>query len=205
MKTLATLFAATAFLAGTAFAEDKQMNGQQRIVLRLPGMLRLHDISREGSILLSKESWRSELMFRGPGDTKDRRLSWLDYAEVTDLSDDGKMVAFSDWGEAAGATALGFVRKTDGSPAVKLGSWDHPVLSPDGKWILAVEGGEIGRWQLALVPTGVGEVQKLPTTGIQQLGLLGWLPDAKAVYYGADDGRGWRMYCETFPTGRPVP
>jgi serine/threonine protein kinase/Tol biopolymer transport system component len=182
-----------------------RMNGQQRLVLRLPGMVRLHDISRNGSILLSKESWRSELMFRGPGDAKDRRLSWLDYAEVTDLSDDGKMVAFSDWGEAAGATALGFVRKTDGSPAVKLGSWDHPVLSPDGKWILAVEGEEIGHWQLALVPAGVGEVQKLPTTGIQQLGLMGWMPDSKAVYYGADDGHGWRMYLRDVPGAAPRP
>jgi serine/threonine protein kinase len=55
-------------------------NGKQRVVVRLPGILRLHDVSRDGRVLLSKESWRSGLQFRGPADKKERDLSWLDYA-----------------------------------------------------------------------------------------------------------------------------
>jgi len=77
------------------------LNGKKRVVLRLPGILRLHDISREGRILLSKESWRSGMQFRGPGDTKERDLSWLDYATLRDLSADGAQVSFDDWGSAA--------------------------------------------------------------------------------------------------------
>ena len=109
-----------------------RMNGQERIVLRLPGMLRLHDISRDGATLLSKDLWRSDLMFRGGNEKSERNLSWLDYAQLRDITDDGKMVSIADWGQAAGTSALAFVRKTDGSPAVKLGAWDEPVLSPDG-------------------------------------------------------------------------
>ena len=106
-------------------------DGKQRIVFRLPGMLRLHDVSRDGRILLTREIWRDEVQFRGPGDSRERSLSWLDYATVDDLSNDGSLLAMEDWGEAAGASALGFIRKTDGSPAVKLGAWAALLLSPD--------------------------------------------------------------------------
>lgn len=43
-----------------------RFNGKQRIVLRLPGMLRLHDLSRDGRILCSRELWRSGLKFSWP-------------------------------------------------------------------------------------------------------------------------------------------
>jgi hypothetical protein len=91
------------------------LNGKERIVLRLPGILRLHDVARDGRILLSKESWRSGLQFRGSGDTKERDLAWLDYATLRDLSPDGTLVSFDDWGSAAGASGLAYLRKTDGS------------------------------------------------------------------------------------------
>jgi eukaryotic-like serine/threonine-protein kinase len=67
-------------------------NGKQRVVLRLPGILRLHDVSRDGRVLLSKESWRSGLQFRGPADKKERDLSWLDYATLRDISTDGSLI-----------------------------------------------------------------------------------------------------------------
>ncbi|MBV8553361.1 MAG: protein kinase [Acidobacteriaceae bacterium] len=178
------------------------LNGQRRIVLRLPGMLRLHDVSRDGRILLSKESWRSEMQFRGPGDKKERRLSWLDYATLTDLSNDGGVVAIEDWGEASGASPLAYVRKTDGSPAVKLGTWSAPVLSPDGKRVLTIEGAEVGNMRLAVIPTGVGETQMLNPNGIQTYASLGWMPDGKAVYFAGDDGNGWREYVYDIASGK---
>jgi Tol biopolymer transport system component len=180
-----------------------RFNGTQRIVLRLPGMLRLHDVSRDGRILFSRESWRSGLQFRGPGDTKERDLSWLDYAEVRDLSPDGAQVAFDDWGSAAGASNLAYLRKTDGSPAVKLGAWSKPILSPDGKRVLANEGAMVGQTGLAVLPTGVGETQKLSFNGIQQLTSLGWMPDGKGIYFVGDDGHGWRVYVQDLAGGAP--
>jgi len=138
------------------------LNGKKRVVLRLPGILRLHDISREGRILLSKESWRSGMQFRGPGDTKERDLSWLDYATLRDLSADGAQVSFDDWGSAAGASGLAYLRKTDGSSAIKLGQWGEPVLSPDGTKVFAFDSATVGTVRFALLPTGVGEMQRLP-------------------------------------------
>jgi eukaryotic-like serine/threonine-protein kinase len=172
-------------------------NGRQRIVLRLPGMLRLHDVSRDRRILLSRESWRSGLQFRGPGEAKEHDLGWLDYAVLRDISDDGSQIVFDDWGAAAGLSDLSYLRKTDGSPAVKLGAWSSPVLSPDGSRVFALEAtSAIVGQRLVLLPTGVGETQALSYVGFQQFSSAGWMPDGKAVYFGADDGHGWRMYVQ---------
>ena len=180
-----------------------RMNGQERIVLRLPGMVRLHDISRDGAALLSKDLWRSDIMYRGGSDKSERSLSWLDYAQLRDITDDGKMVSIADWGQAAGASGLAFVRKTDGSPAVKLGAWDEPVLSPDGTRVLAVEGVTVGTGKPSVVPIGVGEIQKFEVAEIQNVQSMGWMPDGKSFYYGADDGHGFRMYLQDLAGGKP--
>jgi eukaryotic-like serine/threonine-protein kinase len=180
------------------------LKGKERTVLRLPGMLRLHDVSHDGRVLLSRESWRSGLQFRGPADSKERDLSWLDYAQLRDLSADGTEIAFDDWGSAAGAAGLAYVRKSDGSPAVKLGAWATPVLSPDGTRVFVNEASVVGQGAgLALLPTGVGEAQKLKSTGLQQMGAKGFMPDGKSVYFAADDGHGWRMYIQDLAGGMP--
>jgi eukaryotic-like serine/threonine-protein kinase len=179
-------------------------SGKERIVLRLPGMLRLYDVSHDGRILISRESWRSGLQFRGPRDSNERDLSWLDYAQVRDLSSDGTQLVFDDWGSAAGAVGLAYLRKSDGSPAVKLGTWASPVLSPDGTQVLANDATAVGQaLHLAVLPVGAGETQVLPSDEIQQLAQKGWMPDGKAIYYASDDGHGWRMYIQDLAGGGP--
>jgi len=177
------------------------LHGKDRIVLRLPGMLRLHDIASDGRILLSRESWRSGLQFRGPGDAKERDLSWLDYATLRDISADGKQIAFDDWGAAAGALNLAYVRKADGSPAIKLGGWSAPVFSPDGSRVFVIETSMSTRLNLALLPTGVGEVQKLNPPGIQQVNNMGFMPGGKEVYFAGGDNQGMRMYVQDLVGG----
>ena len=178
-------------------------NGKQRVVLRLPGILRLHDVSRDGRVLLSKESWRSGLQFRGPADTKERDLSWLDYATLRDISTDGSLISFDDWGSAAGASGLAFLRKTDGSPAIKLGQYGEPVLSPDTKQVLASNATTVNLAGFALLPTGVGEIQKVNANGIQETASPGFMSDGRAIYYAGDDGHGWKMYLQDIPAGTP--
>lgn len=180
------------------------LKGEERIVIRLPGMLRLHDVSHDGRILISRESWRSGLQFRGPGDTKERGLDWLDYAQLRDLSSDGAQLTFDDWGSAAGAVGLAYLRKTDGSPAVKLGAWSSPVLSPDGTRVLATEATSVGQvLHLAVLPTGPGDTQQLHSNGIQQVAGKGWMPDGKSIYFQSEDGHGWRTYVQDLVGGAP--
>ncbi len=179
------------------------LKGKQRVVLRLPGIVRLHDVSRDGRILLSKESWRSGLQFRGPGDRKERDLSWLDYAQLRDLSADGKMIVFDDWGSAAGANGLAYLRKSDGSAAIKLGQWSGGAFSPDGTRVLSRDTTDLHATNFGLLPIGAGETQKLPIPSMVATGGIGWMPDGKAFYFEGSDGHGWRMYAQDASGGPP--
>ncbi len=177
------------------------LNGKDRIVLRLPSILRLHDVSRDGRILLTKESWRSGIQFRGEKNAKERDLSWLDYAELRDLSADGAQVVFDDWGSAAGPSGLAYVRKSDGSPAIKLGTWSLPTISPDSTQVLAFDATAVGTSHPVLIPTGTGEPRMLTSAVVQQSNAMGFMPDQKAVYFANDDGHGRHMYVQDIAGG----
>ncbi|MGB9403805.1 MAG: protein kinase [Candidatus Acidiferrales bacterium] len=192
-------FGATASHAWADAIHALSLSGNERIVLRLPGMLRLHDISRNGKILLSKEMWRTGMQFHGSKDASERDLSWLDSTVVTDLSADGQNVAFFEYGQGAGSSTVAYVRKTDGSPAVKLGAGYLAALSPDGKWVLVTD---VGPPRLLLLPTGVGEAKILEEDGLQQFSMMGWMPDGKDVYFAGNDGHEWRMYVQDLEGGK---
>jgi Tol biopolymer transport system component len=95
-----------------------------------------------------------------------------------------------------GQTGLAYLRKTDGSPAIKLGQWGQPVLSPDGKQVLSFGTTTLNLLRLVLLPTGVGETRMLDSGAMQQASSMGWMPDGKAIYFAGDDGQRWRMYIQ---------
>jgi eukaryotic-like serine/threonine-protein kinase len=195
-------FAATA--GNDAWANSIQalsLTGDTRILLRMPGMVRLHDVSRDGRVLISSEIWDSGLKFRGPGDAKERDLSWLDGALVTDISPDGANLAFDEAGEAVGANEFeADVRGTDGSAPVKLGRANDPVFSPDGKSILA---GSVPFSKFLIFSTGSGQTKQLDAGGIQQIASLGWMPDGNQIYFVGNDGQQWRVYLQDLAGGAP--
>jgi hypothetical protein len=177
-------------------------SGKQRVVLRLPGVTRLYDVSRDGKVLLSKDVWRTEMEFQRAQDTSARSLSWFDCTVVSAISSAGDQVAFFECGEASAAQYLAFVRKTDGSPAVKLGDGYNPVLSPDGKWVLARL---LSPARLELLPIGTGEVKQLDARGLRDFSSLGWMPGGNEIYFAGDDGHSWRIYAQDLATGEIRP
>jgi eukaryotic-like serine/threonine-protein kinase len=177
------------------------VTGNNRIILRLPGMVRLHDVSRDGRVLLSSETWTTGLQFRGPNDAKERDLSWLDAALVTDISPDGASLAFAEAGESVGANGFeADVRNTDGSPPVKMGRANDPVFSPDGKWLLAVS---VPFSKFLIFSIGSGQTKQMDAGGIQQIASLGWMPDGKQIYFVGSDGEQWRVYIQDLAGGAP--
>jgi len=176
------------------------LSGKDRVVMRLPGMLRLHDISHDGRVLLSQEVWRDGTKFRAAGDPKERDLSWLDSSDVTDLSPDGKQISFYEWGQAS-AFSIAYLRPTGGSPPVKLGSGEESALSFDGKWLLVNSPGDPA--QLRLLPTGVGAPRDLGSTGFHAFATPGWMPGGEAVYFAGNDGHDWRLYTQDIAGGAP--
>ena len=113
------------------------LSGKERLVYLGTGTLTLHDISKEGRVLFSRDDYRSGMIGLASGETNERELSWHDWTSPRDMSDDGKLVSFDETGEAGGETGGLYVRRTDGSPAVRLGDGETPSLSRDGKWVLA--------------------------------------------------------------------
>jgi Tol biopolymer transport system component len=176
------------------------LSGKDRIVLRLPGMLRLHDVARDGRILLSQEVWRDGTRFRAATEAKEQDLSWLDSADVTDLTPDGKEIAFFGWGLAT-AESIAYMRRTDGSAPVKLGVGEVSAFSPDGKWLLVHVPRNPSR--LALLPTGVGQPRELNPSGIRQIATPGWIPNGTGVYFAGNDGHDWRLYAQDLSDSTP--
>lgn len=193
-------FGATSTHAWANAIHALSFSGKDRIILRLPGMLRLHDISRNGRLLLSKEVWKTGMQFRGPEEANEDDVSWLDTTVLTDLSMDGQNLAFDEYGEAAGASPVAYMRKTDRSPAVKLGPGFLPTFSPDGKGVLVAI---LQPPNLVELPTGAGEEKDLGSYGMQEFSQLGWMPDGKRIYFAGNDGHSWRMYWEGLDGGKP--
>jgi Tol biopolymer transport system component len=188
---------------GALYAID--LAGNRRTLLKLPGQLELLDISREGRLLVVHSMSDERLMGLGPGQDRERELSWLDGSLPADLSPDGATLLFTEAGEGGAEGHSIYLRKMDGSAAVRLGNGDALALSPDGKWVLAsVSSG--GSSQLVVLPTGPGEVKNLPST--ESLVYFGgtWLPDGKRVLFEAENqNRREQLYVQDLEGGKARP
>jgi len=138
------------------------LDGKERILSRAPGTLTLHDISKTGRVLLSRDDWRLGIIALAPGQSKEQDLSYLDFSAIRGLSPDGKLLLFDESGEAGGAAGVAYLRKTDGSPPLRLADVSSMSLSADGKWALAVTFQGVN--QFTLIPTGTGESKTLPVS-----------------------------------------
>src|SRR5207253_10374530 len=112
--------------------------------------------------------------------------------EVADISADGTTLLFNEIGAGAGAAKAIYLRKTDGSPAVRLGDGSGIALSHDGKQVLAMTPDK----DPVLLPTRAGEARSLPAGNIRfETGAF--FPDGKRVLrVGGVRGDGWRGYGE---------
>jgi eukaryotic-like serine/threonine-protein kinase len=174
--------------------------GKERLIYRSPGGVTIHDISRNGLVLLTADKSRVGISALAPGETHERSLSWFDWSLLTDMSADGKTIIFSETGEAVGTNYSIFLRKTDGSPAVRLGDGGFGYLSPDGKWVLSEDRSPSG---LVLLPTGVGEPKQLTDNKTDHFSGA-WLPDSKSIVFStAEPGHAPRTYLLDIEAGAP--
>ncbi|HVF50690.1 MAG TPA: protein kinase [Pyrinomonadaceae bacterium] len=176
------------------------LEGQERAVARAPVSLMLHDISRKGNVLLTADNQLTSIMALPPGDKRERDLSWLDWVGVNDLAADGRTFIFTQFGEGSGTNYAVYLRKTDGSPAVRLGDGQAWGLSPDGKWVLAILNTPS---QIVLHQTRAGETRQLPRGPIERYGFgANWMPDGKSVIFiGREQGHGMRCYVQEIEGG----
>ena len=178
------------------------LSGHQRLVARVPGDLRLLDIGHDGRVLLARDNTRRGLIGLAAGDTAERDLSWLDWSYPSDLSIDGKTLLFREEGEGGGLRYTGYLRQTDGSPAVRLAEGRAFALSADGRWVLSTTSDAVSK--LVVLPTRAGEPQMLSGNPMNYVGAR-WFPDGKHfLFSGNEPDHGVRLYVQDLVGGQPL-
>jgi len=179
-------------------------SGDHRVVTRIDGSVTLLDISREGRVLTSRTARIAGVSGLLDGDAKERDLGWLDGSSAVDIAPDGQTVLLTEEGQGGGPNRSVYLRKTDGSPAVRLGDGAAQGLSPDGRWALSILPSSPP--QIVLLPTGVGAQRVLPAGGIVDYKHVRWFPDGRRVLVlGREADRAWRCYVQDADGGAPRP
>jgi len=166
----------------------------------------LHDISKEGRVLLSRESWLRQIRGLFPGDKSEHPYSWLDGTQATAISADGRLLSLYEAGEIyyLENDALAYYRATDGSPAVRLGT-GTTAISPDGKWVLLGSNHTRPQLPLQLQPVGPGQARNMPTPGLVAFDHIGWSDDGHRITFEAQTDQGeWNIYTQPAATGNPT-
>jgi WD40 repeat protein len=180
------------------------LSGKFRLLAAAPGDLTLHDVSPDGTAIITIDDRERKIFFTTLKGSEERELTWLDRAVLVALSDDGKQVLFHEGGKGGGAYGTVFLRKTDGSAAVRLGDGYARSLSPDQKWVLA--GASSTPPKFWLIPTGAGETIELKPTGLEDVNPLGLSSDNRRIFVsGNEPGHQVRIYSLDPRTGKLQP
>jgi len=174
-------------------------SGRLRLVTRLPGNLGIADVSRDGRVLMVVSDYPFSMAGLPPGASKEVNLTWLDFSSVTDISEDGGAVLFDEAGSLGSAGTV-YLRRMDGSPAVRLGVGRAAAISQDGKWAIAIPSASD---RLVLLPTGAGEPRELRQGGLRY-DAARFFPGGKQVLIAASSSdRPARLYVQD-SAGGPV-
>ncbi|MFI5168374.1 MAG: protein kinase [Thermoanaerobaculales bacterium] len=185
--------------AQTLFGVD--LAGRRRVALRSAGGLTMHDVSRTGRWLVTRDDQRQGISVLTAGASAERDLSWLDNSIRPFLSGDGSMLLFGDESVSAGPNYAVCLRSADGGPVVRLGEGDVWGLSPDAKWAIAIV---YTPPQLVIYPTGPGEPRRLARGDLETYQSAGWFPDGKSVLVvGNEAGKVSRCYAQDLVGGLP--
>ena len=178
------------------------LSGRARTLASSPVGLLLHDIARDGRVLAERFGLVSGILGLVPGEPRERELSWFDGSLLVGLSDDGRLLLFSEFGDAAGRAGAHYLRKTDGSPAVKLGDGEALDLSSDGKWVLA-RPADTSK-SLVLQPTGPGASISIDLGSLESVASAVIFPDGKRLLVAATEpGKKRNLYVQDIPIGKP--
>ena len=179
------------------------LSGAQRLLYRAPETLRVLDVSRDGRVLLTTDSFGVGILARVRGEKQERNLSWLSSSSLCDLSEDGSLLLFTERPEYAAGSKPGiYLRKTDGSPAVRLGEGVALGFSPDRKWVLSIS--QSGSSAIVLLPVGAGEPRIFSLEGVIPESAA-WFPDGRRLLVeGRAPGEDVRLYVQDLQGGMPT-
>lgn len=179
--------------------------GRVRTLVPALGRLVLHDVFADGRVLLERTTLKAEVRFGNGAEGAERDLSWLDLPRVAQLSADAHSILFYESGEGGGPVYASYVRATDGSVPVRLGSGRAMALSSDGLFAVAIPIEAPDR--VDLLPIGPGEVRTIREAGITEFQWAALTPDGASLVFTGTGAHGRpRVYVKALGGGaaRPV-
>jgi Tol biopolymer transport system component len=183
----------TAASAGTQYEMWASAPGRkERRIVSAPSGLLLNDIAKDGRALVAQyeRGIRIEGVFEG--DAAPRDMSWLNSSFAWDISDDGRRVLLTHFGQGSSQNYDVYVRGSHDAQATRVGEGQGQELSPDGKSVLAVIHGPPSR--VVIYPIGTGESKTVPTGNVLVTNAR-WLADGKHfVVIGTESSHGVRAY-----------
>ncbi|MGP0071555.1 MAG: protein kinase domain-containing protein [Bryobacteraceae bacterium] len=180
------------------------LKGKERTVIETPASMSVDDIARDKKVLVTVVDTRLGISALSPGAKQEGDLSWFDASRVFDISPDGKTILFVELSYGQARNPAIYLRKTDGSPAVRLGDGNNPALSPDGKFVACILN-DGPKTELSLLPTGPGEARVFSAPGMHYE-RVEWFPDGqKLLFTGHEPSRPMRTYSQDIRGGAPVP
>lgn len=180
------------------------LDNKERTLVETPAMMAVDDVSRDGRVLATTEDTRIGISALPPGAQQESDMSWFDASHAYDISADGRSILFLESSYVHQRNAAIYLRKTDGSAAIRLGDGNVPALSPDGKWVSCVIS-DGPQTRLTLLPTGAGEARSISTEGIHYV-RDEWFPDGLHILFtGNESNRPVRSFVQDVRGGKPVP
>jgi eukaryotic-like serine/threonine-protein kinase len=181
--------------------------GAERVLLQTaPQAMHVLDVFRDGRALIGLHHRQKGLSCLAPGESRPRELGWLDFSNPEALSEDGRIVVFGEVLTGSATALVAYLRRTDGSDAIRLGEGYPEDLSADGKSVLVgIRWTKPQHW--VILPTGPGERRPLAPGSFQSLFEANFLPDGKRIVFGATEpGRTRRIYVQNLHDGalRPI-
>ena len=170
----------------------------------------LFDVAANGRMLIVRNDFRFSMRALLPGQSAERELPWLDFPQNGMLTPDGRLMAFSDLSQNAGANYAVAIRDMATDKVVRLGEGYSWGPSRDGRWV----GGTIpATGELYVYPTGAGQPQHVERRPIRDLtgdppypAEPQWMPDGTHLLIcGIEPGKQPRGYLVPIGGGAPQP
>lgn len=195
------LFTATRVGVARSIWSVPAAGGAERLLLRTPAELTIQDVADDGQVLMTSDAGKVGVVGTPPGQSKERDLSLLDWSLVRGISRDGKLFLFDESGEGGGGHQGVYVRKTDGSPAVRLGDGMGGSFSPDERWVVSMT--VATPKEIVLLPVKAGEPRTL-TRHELSVHRPTWVPDGKRVVIaGNRPAEGLRLFVQDLEGDAP--
>jgi hypothetical protein len=181
------------------------LSGSVRLISRSANLMTIRDIDRSGRVLLTEGRYRLRIGAVDANSPKERDLSWLDVSVLTDLSPDGRTLLINEMGAGAGTPLHAvYLRKSDGSSAIRIGEGMSPALSPDGEWAAALLLRSPS--SIALLPTGAGLPRMLDRGPLADFQAVTWFPDGgRLLIAGSEVSGPVRLWIQEVAGGPPMP